>query len=84
MVAGVVEDVMGVAVVLQVFGNIYGCHTTTTDFLLDGVAVGKCSLESFQQVSHGEPSCGPALSYGLRREGASLAPNTTFAGHLMH
>jgi hypothetical protein len=58
------------AVKLHVLGEIDGGHATTTQLALNAVAVSQRRFETFQQVSHGQPSRGPALSYDLRLETA--------------
>jgi hypothetical protein len=39
-------------VVLQVLGEEHRGHTATADVPLDGITVGKCRLETFQEVRH--------------------------------
>src|SRR5439155_11133398 len=48
------EDLNGdLAVVLPVLSEVDGCHPTTAELALDGVAVGEGGLETSEQVGQG-------------------------------
>ena len=39
-------------VVLEILGEVDTRHPTATEFTLDGVVVGECCFEAFQEVRH--------------------------------